>query len=1254
MKRLIFASILVLSLAVLGFSGNRIAGSILSAYLPPLLTEQLGLQVQLTPLNVQLLQLSASSADLVMGDLRDPAVLAKNIKVSLVLTDLLHGEIRLRSGSATDVMIRPSRWPSSRTAGPDNYEFLDPWLPRSLQFESGRYVSDSGANYLVAQAQWQRQANGSASVNWIETRRAGDIAQKMVLKSLSDLLQLAPIALELNVEVANKPDSAIKIDATIKPDKVAAYVLHANVQSEKLNAQVNATGTSAWSLPDQSVTTIALLEPSQLLLLVNSYSAKTAKDTTIPFLDSALPRLDLPGHQGHISIDEIRVEDEVAKSTAFNFRSGEKGIQIDNLTSKGPSGILSGELGISSSEQGWSLSMNASLKAQEPQGSLAKAFIGADWLWDTGEIALAGNGTTWLSLLNSLTGHAALAGNYLGETKTPVSITTQLATRPDELALEQLSLILGDGRLDGSAILSRRDRHKLTMDLNGDKVHLGFLFEGEEAQPETGVALPEYLGFMPELDMALTVSINGLDAPGISLARAQATLERTEEGGKFVASAIGKHYGTIKLALDARTPADLPHDVTLKLQFAKLDLSNMFKQPEFLYSRSSGSMSFHSQGQGMLEIFGALKGATRLAVDIRADNDWQREARAEEQLLLSGDSHLVLSQNRVVGVTIEKLNIGSIEQDLTGDLSLVSGRDPWLVADLESTKLDVNTALAMLPQTSQKADDPGLLMFLRGVGAAQVSLEVKSLSVADIDLSDTRLEIVSGEALIDLKQFDFTADNGTLKSHGKIFWKGDKALFEATANLANINLDQYLIRKQDFPHVPVSGSVTLSSAGSKFAELLGNLTGHVDLQANDPRQNDLPQARRKLVMNATLLPNGARAEIVALEWAGSQLSGNLSYYRTTPPSLEVELRSGSLSLLPWENAEIAKASDTAQIPASTTVNSVASSVGDALLTPFRLLSKKDDESRGEKLFSAAPLALASLKTFNMKIAGQLDTLLSNAIEARNLGFTGDITNGQLTLHASSGDLGQGTGEVTVELDANAQPATVKLVSTFQNIHSLTDKKSYPRSGFIALQSVGQSLAEIAANTSGLAYLKLGKGPFDYANSSLLTRNLANSVYQTLIPDIERNVSELECGVTVAVFDKGLGITPYGFAARTGEANLLGRLEVDLGKETMKMSLDSRGRQGVGLSVGSIFSNSIRIKGPLTAPQIVPDAISLAWRGWAAFMTAGLSVIGESVIKRVLASGNPCESIETIIEKELCPHNAVAASTAMMCPKGSDK
>ncbi|MEZ5572046.1 MAG: hypothetical protein R3E64_08485 [Halioglobus sp.] len=691
----------------------------------------------------------------------------------------------------------------------------------------------------------------------------------------------------------------------------------------------------------------------------------------------------------------------------------------------------------------------------------------------------------------------------------------------------------------------------------------------------------------------------------------------------------------------------------LAAQFKDLDIPDMFRQQGLLYSRSSGSMNFSGRGKGMSNVFKAMQGESKLSVTVRPDNDWQRTSAAQEVLSFSGNSHLVMNDDRIIGVEIDKLAIDSIDQDLTGNVSLVSGRAPWLVANLESRRLNINSLLDLLPKSTDDATDSALLPSLRKLGAAQLSLQVKSLLAYEIPLSDVSLEISSGPDMLTVTQFDFVTDEGSLKSGGKISWKGTSANLEVEAQLASIDLDQFLISSEDFEHVPVSGSGRLLSEGSTTAELLGNLTGYIDLKASDPKPGDPLLERRALSMKATRVEDGIHGEISQFLWGESELSGSVLYRRTTPPSVDIKIHSGTVSLLPWEKDFLSTDKKASTEKRGATLGSAARAsakfVGDLLLTPLRFLADDDKSRAGTKLFSREPLPLDALNEFNMQFSGQLDSLLSTEITAQQLIFEGSIRKGLLALQGSSGKLSEGKGEIKLAIDATAKPPNFELTSSFTNVKGLTGQNTYPRSGFVSLQSKGRSEAEVAANTNGLIYLELGKGPFDYANSALLTTNIASSVFQTLIPGIEREQPTIDCGVTVALFQDGKGVTPYGFAARTNQANLLGRVHVDLGNETIQMSLDSRGRKGVGISVGSIFSNTIQIKGPLTNPSIVPDTTGLAWRGWAAFMTGGLSILGESVIKRVLATENPCTSTKETIVKDLCPKNTIAASSPMVCP-----
>ncbi|MCB1690641.1 MAG: hypothetical protein KDI33_19245 [Halioglobus sp.] len=1228
----------------------------LDAELAPLLSKQLGLPVQLAPINAGILRLKASSDKLVMGDPKDPAVVATSVVVTLAWPELLRGKVRLVYASASDLMVRPSRWPGSDSPAPDNYEFLDPYLPRSLAFETGRYVSDSGEAYPVNQFQWQRHITGGVSADWVEKRSAGDVALKLQLDALADLLQLAPLAAELAIDINGKPDSAITLKANIQPGKTSAYELTIAMEAAGMTAQTTATGQTAWTLPDKSETTIPLLDSTRLKPLLDSYRDYNRSEDPAALLASAPPRLDLPAHQGHVLITEVRLGDEISKDTLFDFTTGAQGVQISSLTSSGPAGTLTGKIGVVSDAQGWTLDLEAHLEAREADGAIASQYTGSDWLIHTGHATLKGAGDTWDTLLNSLQGDASAAGHYHSAVDTPVAITAELDKRPGEFALEQVAITLGEGTLTGSAVLTGTEQRKLSIDLQGAHIDLGFFFDRPDADPLPGLALPEYLNILPALELAVAIKVENLQSPALKLREATATLERTDRGGKLVAVGKGTDSGVFNLTLQADATPNEPTDFELKATFSELDIPDMFRQQGFFYSRTSGTMNFSSQGDGIEEVFTAMRGSAKLSVDLRSDNNWQRQPHDVEKLEFTGNSRLVIDKQRIVGVEIEKIDIDSINQDLTGNISLVSGRAPWFVAALESDKLDVDSLMTLLPESKEESQDTALQPTLEKLGDAQVSLAVKSLSLFELPLTDVQLEVVSGSDLIDLQKLDFHSENGSLTSQGKMSWKDGTAKFDGIAELTNIDLDQFLIRSAELEHVLVSGSAKLSSEGRSTGDLVSNLTGYIDLQAANPGKNDAPEGRRKLTMKATRLSDGMEADISSLQWGETELTGTVRYHKTSPPLLEVTIHSGTLSLLPWEDAYLKEDhKDKAEKKtAATSLTSVARKsadyVGDVLLAPLRFLSDDESDSKpGAKLFSSEPLPLDALENFNAKVSAQLDSLLSKAVTVKDLSLNGSLSGGQLNLKASSGALNQGTGEIDLAFNARATPPTLKVNSTFDNVHGLSGENTYPRSGFVSLEGQGQSVAQLAATTNGLVYLKLGRGPFDYANSVLLTANLASTVFQTLIPGIDKKKQEVECGVSVALFKDGKGVTPYGFAARTTQANLLGQLHVDLADETLQMSFDSRGREGVGISVGSVFSNTVQIKGPLTNPSIVPDATSLLWRGWAAVMTGGLSVLGETLLKRVLASENPCKSIQKLINTELCPTNTIAASSQLVCP-----
>ncbi len=1254
MKRLIFASVVILSLAALTIWGNRLIGHTLDAELGPLLTRQLGLPVHIAPINAQLLQLQARSARVVMGDPQDPAVVATEVTVTLAWADLLDRKIRLVTASGGDLMVRPSRWPARTAPAPADYRFLDPWLPQSLQVEGGQYVSDDGDSYPMSNLLWQRHTDGSATANWSEARTAGELTVQAKVVSLQDLLQLAPVNLELAVAIMGKPDSAIALQAAVQPGTTAAYAMQIDLKAATQSAHIAATGQTSWRLPDASETTIPLLDTKRLLGLINSYRQSGLDGEHANALAATLPQLEFPTHRGHVIIDVIRMEDEIGRENAFDFTSGEHGLQINALTSNGPAGNLNGALDVVSDAQGWTVDVDATLQARETDDGVAIEFVGADWLWHTGRAKLTGRGETWETLLSSLQGDIALAGDYRSPDSIPVSIEARLDNRPEEIALDSLAVTFGELEVNGSARLSGTDRRKLTMDLKGSRVDLGFLFDTKDAPPLPGIPLPDYLNAMPNLDLDLTLNAENLQAPGLSLSQASVTLERTAQGGKLVARAKGSEYGSLELTLQANTPPDKPSDFQLAANFTQLDLPGIFRQQGVINTRSSGSLNFRGQGHGLKNIFTALQGQATLAVEIRSDNNWGRAASAHENVALSGNSSLVIDNDRIVGVKIEKLDVDSIEQDLNGTLQMVAGRSPWLIADLQSEMLNVTGLLALLPASTVQADQAGLVPSLKRLGTVQISLSANSLRVEEADLSAVQLKVATAPNLMTIEQFDFVSRDLTLKTQGKLTWQGQSATLESTAQLTDVDLDQFLIQHTDAEHVPVSGTVQILSEGRRIEELIANVTGNIDLQAAGGQHNAAPLTRRRLTMKVSRIPDGVAADITSLQWGESDLAANVRYHRSVPPMLKVEIRSGTLSLLPWENAYLGGDKKNSASAPTTALSSLARGSADLvraiLLSPLHFLTRSEETTPGTRVFSTDPLPLDSLKKMNIAVSGQLDSLLSTAIVAKELQFDGSVAKGQLALQTSSDQLSGGRGELSLALDASATPPTFKLSSTFENVRGLAARDTFPRSGFISLEGRGQSQAELAASSSGLIFLDMGRGPFDYANSALLTANLLTTMLQTLIPGINRQQHQLECGTVLGLLQNGQGSTPYGFAARTNQANLVGHLKVDLASESLEMNIDSRGRQGIGLSVGSVFSNTVQIRGSLTNPRLVPNPTGIAWRAWAAVTTGGLSILGETLLRRIWASDNPCTSVKRIIVEQLCPTNPLAASSEMVCPR----
>jgi len=1274
-KRLIIPGAVLLAMGALAYWGNSLLARTLDAKLPGLLSSELGIAVTLQPTRASIATLTVHTPRLVMGNPDDPALVATDVMVSLNWSDLLHGEIRLRRASGASLQVTPSRWPGNDDPWPTDYRFLDPYLPDLITLDSGRYVDASGAALAVSAARWQRQDDGML-LTWQQAVKGRGLAVTARLLSLEELLRLARLRLNLSTEADGDKDSLVSAGIDLQPGTTTGYTLDVDLLAAGMQARVESRNTTAWEFPAESTTRIAQLRIDALRALIGRYAGgrnrqdqRAAEGTedaaAADLLDRTLPRLSLPLHRGKLVIDEIHWQDEVTLDNTVEFQTGPQGVAFPAISLEGAGGNLLGKANLASDDSGWQLDANASITATDGSKGLAAAYLESDWLWHTGSAVLAGRGDRWGNLLNSLEGQVTLAGSHRGATRTPVSVSARLDNRPGEFALDEVTISVGNGTISGSASLSGDQRRKITGRLKADRLNLDFLIPAEEAAggpaEPYGLPVPEFLGGLPGIDLDFQLAVQDLTVGRITLRAGTASLERSADKLALVTNATGTSGGTVDLDLDAKLHPELPAEVALQAVFSQFNLPALFRQQTSLIdSRTSGTLSLRSRGRGVEAIFEALEGHAAMQFDLRPDRNWQRDPDEQEQVNVIGDATLVIQQHRITGLKIENLAVDSLRQNLTGTLSMVDGRTPYFIADLSSTALNLDKLgefqelAASGSGQDTSSSEAFSLKSLRALSATQIRLEADSLTLKTLPLSGVTIQLTTGSSGVSVDQLDFSLDQGTVTSKAALEWQKNTARLSLDAQLGNMVLDRFLGELPGARSVPVSGTASLASAGASWQELLAHLTGQIQLKAAAGSAESNPFADAAVSLTASRTEDGMRADIHQLRWQGSQLAGSLQYHESSPPLFEARISGGELSLLPWEkSAEEKKAAvpDKAagESAISRTARASADVIGDVVMAPYRLIAGPREAEPGEKLFSPTPFELDWLAKYQVRIEGRLDRLTSQLAEAENLTLSASILKGDLNIEASAEAFNSGSASLSLAMDVSQVPTPIHLQGTFRNVHGPLIKASFPRSGYVDIHSAGSSQAELAAHANGMVYLELGAGPLDYRRLMFLTADVASSAFETLIPGVDKQQQQLECGVTLGLFKDGLATTPYGYAARTRQANLVGRLDLDLKKELIHLNFSSSSRQGVGLSVGNVFSNTVEIEGPLTDPRIIPNATGLLWRSWAAIVTGGLSVVGESVLKRALASENPCESVQKHIRKGFCGTPEAHGAPPMVCP-----
>lgn len=173
---------------------------------------------------------------------------------------------------------------------------------------------------------------------------------------------------------------------------------------------------------------------------------------------------------------------------------------------------------------------------------------------------------------------------------------------------------------------------------------------------------------------------------------------------------------------------------------------------------------------------------------------------------------------------------------------------------------------------------------------------------------------------------------------------------------------------------------------------------------------------------------------------------------------------------------------------------------------------------------------------------------------------------------------------------------------------------------------GVSPRQWVSGVNGLASAVVG--PATLTNSKLDLDSALNRLTVAINPFHNVDPStELQCAVFRLPLHGGIATIDRSLALETKKVGILASGSLDFRNETLDLSFRPQIRHGIPIDMPQV-AELVRFEGPFTAPGVRIDAVASAAtlvRIGAAVETGGLSVVGESLLKRSAAGGaGPCE------------------------------
>ena len=185
---------------------------------------------------------------------------------------------------------------------------------------------------------------------------------------------------------------------------------------------------------------------------------------------------------------------------------------------------------------------------------------------------------------------------------------------------------------------------------------------------------------------------------------------------------------------------------------------------------------------------------------------------------------------------------------------------------------------------------------------------------------------------------------------------------------------------------------------------------------------------------------------------------------------------------------------------------------------------------------------------------------------------------------------------------------------------------------LSLHGTGVTRREMASSLDGKVRAFGGPGLVASAGIDLFFSDFLSELFKTLNPVAETSdYTRLECLVWGADIVAGR-VTMDPMVTHLEQFTIFSKGGVNLQTEKIDLSFNTKPRQGLGITPGTVINTLIKVGGTLKKPAIEIDPAGAIVGGTAAVATAGLSIVAKSFSDRFLSSKDPCGDARKELEK----------------------